>query len=108
VDPAQERIIGALVNDHGRHGRKNGKGFYDYPEKGDKRLWSGLAGLQPRRLDADAVNRDTIKRRFLVAQALEAARVMEEGVLTDAREADVGSIFGFGFAPFTGGVLSYI
>src|SRR5690606_1304326 len=66
VDPAQENIVGALVNEHGRLGRKNRKGFYDYPEKGDKRLWSGLAALQTRRLDADGVDRDAIKRRFLV------------------------------------------
>ena len=43
-----------------------------------------------------------------MAQALEAARTVEEGVITDPREADVGSIIGFGFAPFTGGTLSYI
>jgi 3-hydroxyacyl-CoA dehydrogenase/enoyl-CoA hydratase/3-hydroxybutyryl-CoA epimerase len=49
-----------------------------------------------------------LKRRLLVTQALEAARTVEEGVITDPREADVGSILGFGFAPFTGGALSYI
>ncbi|MBX9761012.1 MAG: enoyl-CoA hydratase/isomerase family protein [Beijerinckiaceae bacterium] len=108
VDPVQEAIIGALVNEHGRLGRKNGKGFYDYPEKGEKRLWAGLSALQARRIDPDEVDQAEIKRRFLSAQALEAARVMEEGVLSDPREADVGSILGFGFSPFTGGVLSYI
>src|SRR5262249_8017928 len=49
-----------------------------------------------------------LKHRLLVIQALETARCMEENVLTDVREADVGSILGFGFAPFTGGTLSYI
>ena len=49
-----------------------------------------------------------MKLRFLVTQALEAARTVEEGVIVDPREADVGSILGFGFAPFTGGTLSYI
>ena len=49
-----------------------------------------------------------LKQRFLGIQALETARCFEEGVLTDVREADVGSILGFGFAPFTGGTLSYI
>ena len=49
-----------------------------------------------------------LKQRLLAIQALEAARVLEEGVVTDPREADVGSILGFGFAPFTGGALSYI
>src|SRR5262249_46325954 len=46
--------------------------------------------------------------RLLVVQSLEAARCVEEGVITDVREADVGSILGFGFAPFSGGTLSYI
>ena len=108
VDPDQAAILNALVNEHGRLGRKNRKGFYEYPEKGDKRLWAGLSDLQSRRIGADDVDRGEIKRRFLTAQALEAARTMEEGVVTDPREADVGSILGFGFAPFTGGVLSYI
>ena len=49
-----------------------------------------------------------LKQRLLVTQALEAARTVEEGVVTDPREADVGSILGFGFAPYTGGALSYI
>ena len=49
-----------------------------------------------------------MKQRFLVVQAVEAARTVEDHVITDPREADVGSILGFGFAPFTGGTLSYI
>ena len=51
---------------------------------------------------------EELKQRFLVVIALEAARVMEEGIVTDPREADVGSILAFGFAPYTGGTLSYI
>ena len=49
-----------------------------------------------------------VQRRLLAIQALESARCIEEKVVTDVREADVGSILGFGFAPFTGGTLSYI
>jgi 3-hydroxyacyl-CoA dehydrogenase/enoyl-CoA hydratase/3-hydroxybutyryl-CoA epimerase len=108
VDPGQEALLDAMVNRHGRLGRKNGKGFYDYPDKGQKRLWPGLAALQPTPLDAEAIDIETLKQRFLVIQALEAARTVEDGVITDVREADVGSILGFGFAPFTGGALSYI
>ena len=51
---------------------------------------------------------EVLKTRFLVTIALEAARTVEEGIVTDPREADVGSILGFGFAPYTGGALSYI
>ena len=108
INPAQERLIDALVNQNQRWGRKNGKGFYDYPEKGPKRLWTGLSALQERHLDPDMIDRTEIKQRFLVTQAVEAARTIEEGVISDPREADVGSILGFGFAPFTGGALSYI
>src|SRR5204863_5662107 len=92
----------------GRFGRKNGKGFYDYPQSGPKRLWPGLADLQKKKLDPDKNDIAELKHRLLATQALEAARCVEEGVITDVREADVGSILGFGFAPFTGGTLSYI
>ncbi len=51
---------------------------------------------------------EELKQRLLVTQALEAAKTVEDGVIVDPREADVGSILGFGFAPFTGGTLSYI
>jgi 3-hydroxyacyl-CoA dehydrogenase/enoyl-CoA hydratase/3-hydroxybutyryl-CoA epimerase len=108
VDPAQMDLLDAMVVTHGRLGRKNRKGFYDYPEKGPKTLWPGLAEFQRTRLDPDTIDVTELKQRFLVAQAIEAARAMEEGIVTDPREADVGSIVGFGFAPFTGGTLSYI
>jgi len=108
VDPAQEKLLSDMVEKHGRLGRKNKKGFYDYPEAGPKRLWPGLADLVGKRLDPESVDMEELQQRLLVTQALEAARTYEEGVVTDPREADVGSILGFGFAPYTGGVLSYI
>jgi 3-hydroxyacyl-CoA dehydrogenase/enoyl-CoA hydratase/3-hydroxybutyryl-CoA epimerase len=108
IDARQKQLLSDLVEKHGRLGRKNGKGFYDYPEKGPKKLWPGLADLQPNTRDPDTIDVNEMKQRFLVIQALETARCFEEGVLTDVREADVGSILGFGFAPFTGGTLSYI
>jgi 3-hydroxyacyl-CoA dehydrogenase/enoyl-CoA hydratase/3-hydroxybutyryl-CoA epimerase len=108
VDPRQKALLQEMVERRGRLGRKNGKGFYDYPQGGPKRLWPGLSDLQPRRLAADDIEIGELKQRVLAIQALETARCVEEGVLTDVREADVGSILGFGFAPFTGGTLSYI
>jgi 3-hydroxyacyl-CoA dehydrogenase / enoyl-CoA hydratase / 3-hydroxybutyryl-CoA epimerase len=113
VDARQKALLQEMVEKRGRLGRKNGKGFYDYPQSGPKRLWEGLAELQPKRLGPDELDAnpalvDELKQRFLVIQALETARIVEEGVLTDVREGDVGSILGFGFAPFTGGTLSYI
>ncbi|MFT4098749.1 MAG: 3-hydroxyacyl-CoA dehydrogenase family protein, partial [Rhodoblastus sp.] len=108
VDPAQEKLIRTMVVDQERFGRKNGKGFYDYPAGGKKKLWPGLSALAGKALDPDTIDVEELKRRFLVVQAVEAARTMAEGVVTDPREADVGSILGFGFAPFTGGAISYI
>jgi 3-hydroxyacyl-CoA dehydrogenase / enoyl-CoA hydratase / 3-hydroxybutyryl-CoA epimerase len=108
IDPTQENLLKTMVTDHGRFGRKNGKGFYDYPAQGTKTLWPGLDAFQPTKRDPGTIDVAELKQRFLVTQAVEAARVIEEGVVTDPREADVGSIIGFGFAPFTGGTLSYI
>lgn len=108
VDPRQKALLSDMVEKHGRLGRKNGKGFYDYPEKAPKKLWPGLADLQKMKLDPDSIDIQELKDRLLAMQALETARCFEEGVLTDVREADVGSILGFGFAPFSGGTLSYI
>jgi 3-hydroxyacyl-CoA dehydrogenase/enoyl-CoA hydratase/3-hydroxybutyryl-CoA epimerase len=108
VDPKQRTLLDEMVEKRGRYGRKNGKGFYDYPASGPKRLWPGLAELQPVKLDPDTIDVTELKHRLLAIQALETARCFEENVLTDVREADVGSILGFGYAPYSGGTLSYI
>ena len=101
-------LVDKLVNELGRLGRKNTKGFYDYPPKPAKKsLWPGLKDLYPQK-KAEDVDFGELKQRLLVTIALEAARTVEEGIVTDPREADVGSILGFGFAPYTGGTLSYI
>ncbi|MBL8582015.1 MAG: enoyl-CoA hydratase/isomerase family protein [Rhizobiaceae bacterium] len=108
VDPEQMKLIDTMVDQHQRFGRKNGKGFYDYPAKpAKKKLWPGLKELYPQKRPED-VDFEELKLRLLAVIALEAVRVMEEGIVTDPREADVGSILAFGFAPYTGGVLSYI
>ncbi len=107
VDPRHMKMVDELV-EKGRLGRKSGKGFYDYPEKpAKKRLWPGLKEMFDQK-NADEIDVETLEQRFLFTIAIEAARVMEEGIVEDPREADVGSILAFGFAPYTGGALSYI
>ena len=103
--PADDVII-KFVEELGRKGRKNGKGFYEYPEGGKKYLWPEIADHFP--LAAEQPHVDEVKTRILYRQAIEAARCFEEGVLDDAPSADVGAILGWGFAPYTGGPLSFI
>ncbi|TQX89781.1 MULTISPECIES: FAD-dependent oxidoreductase [Rhizobium] len=108
VDPEHIKLIDRMVDELDRRGRKNGRGFYDYPAKPAKKtLWPGLKEFFSQKKPED-VHVGVLKQRMLVTIALEAARTMEEGIVTDPREADVGSILGFGFAPYTGGTLSYI
>jgi len=90
-----------------RFGRKNGKGFYVY-EGREKHLWSELDQFALDGILQEQPNVQDVKDRLMYAQAIEAARTMAEGIVHDPREADLGSIFGWGFAPFTGGAISFI
>ena len=103
-------IIEKMVTELGRFGRKNGKGFYDYPaDKAPKRLWAGLSDVAPvKTREADPAAVEELKTRLLYRQAVEAARCYEEGVVTDPRDGDVGAILGWGFAPWSGGPFSLI
>jgi 3-hydroxyacyl-CoA dehydrogenase/enoyl-CoA hydratase/3-hydroxybutyryl-CoA epimerase len=89
----------------GRVGKKVGKGFYDWHEDG-KQLWTGLTGLFP--VAAQQPPQQELIDRMMFAQANEAARCLEEGVLRSVADANIGSIFGWGFAPFHGGALQFI
>ncbi|MEN0041895.1 MAG: FAD-dependent oxidoreductase [Pseudomonadota bacterium] len=107
LDKRHIDLIDTMV-EHGRVGKKAGKGWYDYhPKPKGAKLWPDLKTMHEQQY-ADAIDNQEIKDRFLYTIALEAVRCLEEGVVTDIREADVGAILGFGFAPFTGGPLSYI
>ena len=99
---AVELLVGRL----GRHGRKNGKGFYDYRPDGGKSLWPGLGEHFP--VGAAQPDAREIVQRYLLAQCLETARCIEEGVVTSPEDCDVGAILGWGFAAYTGGPCSYM
>ncbi len=101
-------IVQKMVEDLGRYGRKNGKGFYDYDTK-PKTLWAGLSDLAPVTInDSTPELVEDQKNRLLYRQAIEVARCWEEGVIDDPREADVGAILAWGFAPWTGGPITFI
>jgi len=106
-DPTEE-ILAFIVENAGRPGVKAGKGFYDYDSRAKRtRLWPGLLERGDRTWRSDADPKE-LRHRLLTIQALEAARCFEEGVITDPRDADVGAILGWGFAPYTGGPISMI
>jgi 3-hydroxyacyl-CoA dehydrogenase/enoyl-CoA hydratase/3-hydroxybutyryl-CoA epimerase len=104
--PVAYDVIRTFVEDLKRPGRRFGAGFYDYPPDARKHLWTGLAEVFPRATAQPDVSE--VIRRLMYIQALETARCMEEGVVTTAAEADLGSILGWGFPAWTGGTLSYI
>ncbi len=103
--PADD-VIARFVEELDRKGKRFGKGFYDYPEGEKKRLWPGLAEHYP--LAGEQPHPDEIRKRILYVQAIETVRCMEEGVVTHPADADIGSIFGWGFPPYTGGTISFI
>lgn len=92
--------------DQGRMGKKANAGFYAYDAAGKREgLWSGLAAQYPQGDDPDLT---TVQHRLLMAQVLEAVRALQDGVLTDIREGDVGAILGWGFAPWSGGPFAWL
>ncbi len=93
--------------DEGRLGRKSNSGFYAYDEKGKRQdLWEGLEAKYPNA--AEQPDLIMVQHRLMFAQVLEAVRALEENVLEDIREGDVGAILGWGFAPWSGGPFSWL
>jgi 3-hydroxyacyl-CoA dehydrogenase/enoyl-CoA hydratase/3-hydroxybutyryl-CoA epimerase len=99
-------VIKKFVEELDRKGKRFGKGFYEYPEGEKKYLWPGLADIYPVKAEQPPVQE--VIDRLMYRQALETARCFEEGVLDHPADADIGSIFGWGFSPWTGGTLSFI
>jgi 3-hydroxyacyl-CoA dehydrogenase/enoyl-CoA hydratase/3-hydroxybutyryl-CoA epimerase len=101
-------VVDQMVNEFDRKGRASGAGFYDYPEKGNKHLWPGLkAHFYKEQGDAEISNQD-IQDRLLYIQAIETLRCLDENVLTNIADGNIGSIFGLGFSPAMGGALQFI
>lgn len=95
------------MEDLGRLGRKANAGYFDYDEKGKRTgYWKGVQDKYPLAETQPALRE--VQDRLMFSQVLEAVRALEEGVLMDIREGDVGAILGWGFAPATGGPFSYL
>ncbi len=101
-----EDLLDVMVGKLKRLGRKSGGGFYEYPKDGKKFLWQGLAEYFPPA--EEQPTQDEVKERLLYAQLIPAAHCFADGIVPDPQSADLGAIFGWGFAPWTGGPMSHI
>ena len=99
-----DAVIQTMIHEFNRKGKAAGAGFYDYPEGGKKQLWSGLEHWYK---EVDISEQEMIDR-FLFVQALDTVRCLEEGVLESVVDANIGSIFGIGFAAWTGGAVQFL
>ncbi|MBL4808365.1 MAG: enoyl-CoA hydratase/isomerase family protein [Rhodobacteraceae bacterium] len=105
-DDSADEVLFKLF-DKGRLGRKSKSGFYSYDEKGKRTgLWDGLAKNWP--VADDQPDFIDVQHRLAMVQTLEAVRALEQGVLMDIREGDVGAILGWGFMPWSGGPFSWL
>jgi 3-hydroxyacyl-CoA dehydrogenase/enoyl-CoA hydratase/3-hydroxybutyryl-CoA epimerase len=94
-----------IIETHGRTGKKEGKGFYDYPINEKKSIWKEWSKIYPLQTSYDE---EEVGRRLLFAMVIDAYKCLDSGVLQEPKDADVGSILGLGFPIHTGGVMSYI
>ena len=103
---ASDSVIDRMIDELDRAGKLAGKGFYDYPQGGKKTLWPGLA--EAFGAGSKEIPFDDMQERFLFVQSLETVRCVDEGVIESVADANIGSIMGIGFPPWTGGVLQFM
>ena len=102
-----DAVVEAMVQEFQRPGRSGGAGFYEYEAGKRTRLWPGLAQhFGPTR--PDAIPFGDMKERMLFVEALETVKCLDEGVITSVPDANIGSIMGIGFPPWTGGVVQFM
>ncbi|KID28715.1 3-hydroxyacyl-CoA dehydrogenase [Prauserella sp. Am3] len=102
-----EAVIDRMIDEYDRKGRSSGAGFYEYDDEGKRtRLWPGLR--EAFNSGSGDVPFEDLKERMLFAEALETVKCFDEGVLNTVEDANIGSIMGIGFPPWTGGVIQYI
>jgi 3-hydroxyacyl-CoA dehydrogenase/enoyl-CoA hydratase/3-hydroxybutyryl-CoA epimerase len=98
-------VLEKMAHGFRRMGRAYGAGFYDYPQGEPRQLWSGLKTFERR---SKSIPLDDIKDRLLYIQSIETLRCLQEGVVECSRDADVGSVFGWGFPAYTGGTAQFV
>lgn len=98
-------VLEKMAHGYRRMGRAHGGGFYDYPPDAEKSLWPGLQAFERA---GRAVPIEDVRDRLLYVQSIETIRCIEEGIVETARDANIGSIFGWGFPAWTGGTLRFV
>ncbi|HEX7718315.1 MAG TPA: hypothetical protein VF389_00795, partial [Woeseiaceae bacterium] len=106
VESPADAVVSLFVEKLDRPGKREGRGFYEYPEGGKKHLWKGLTEHFPPAETQPPV--EDVRNRLLYVQAIESVRCLDENVVTHAADADIGSVFGWGFPAYTGGTISFI
>jgi 3-hydroxyacyl-CoA dehydrogenase/enoyl-CoA hydratase/3-hydroxybutyryl-CoA epimerase len=101
-----DSVLDIMIEQYDRRGKAHGAGFYEYPTSGKKYLWPELSSLFSQ--DTIIMQQAAMIERLLAIQAIETVRCLQEGVVRSVADANIGSIFGWGFAPFKGGTLQYI
>jgi 3-hydroxyacyl-CoA dehydrogenase/enoyl-CoA hydratase/3-hydroxybutyryl-CoA epimerase len=107
-DLASIGVIDRMLDEHDRPGRLKGRGFYEYTDGKRIGLWQGLREAFAAVTDPSSIDLKDLEERMLFAEAIEAVRCVDEGVIASVADANIGSIMGIGFPGWTGGVLQYI
>ena len=103
-EPLSAKIVHRMIYEFGRKGKAYGAGFYQYPQEGKKFLWPELRRI----FSGKGISFRDIQDRLIFVQVIETVRTLEDGVLRSVAEANIGSVFGFGFVPPSGGTLQFI
>ncbi len=101
-----DQLVDMMLDEHGRAGRAAGAGFYEYADGKRTGLWPGLGDMAPTPSSLPPL-RD-LQERMLFIESLESIKCRDEGVIESVADANVGSLLGIGFPPWTGGVLQYV
>ena len=99
-------VVNRFIEDFDRTGRKGAGGFYEYPKEQKKYIWPELTKHYP--LNSVQPSETDVQKRLLYIQAIESVKTIQENIITNPKDADVGSVLGIGFPPATGGVISFV
>jgi 3-hydroxyacyl-CoA dehydrogenase / enoyl-CoA hydratase / 3-hydroxybutyryl-CoA epimerase len=108
VSHPAERVIERMLDEFDRPGRLEGRGFYEYADGKRTGLWSGLREAFPSVDDPSTLSLRDLEERMLFIESIESVRCFDEGVIESVADANIGSIMGIGYPPWTGGALQYI